>query len=154
MNVKNILMIVLALIYTSSYAQDRDRVSEKRKEIEAKKVAFITERLSLTPEEAQKFWPIYNQHQEGLKTMMKDARSTKRGEDLSEEDARNLVESRLENEKKRLAMKEKMVSDLDAFLSMKKINDLFIAEHAFKKEVLDQFRHRHRRGKKKSQEKP
>jgi hypothetical protein len=30
--------------------------------VEAMKIAFITKRLSLTPEEAQKFWPIYNQY--------------------------------------------------------------------------------------------
>src|SRR5882762_10293643 len=28
--------------------------------IETMKIAFITKRLNLTPEEAQRFWPIYN----------------------------------------------------------------------------------------------
>ena len=31
--------------------------------IEALKVAFITKRLNLSPEESQKFWPIYNQYE-------------------------------------------------------------------------------------------
>jgi hypothetical protein len=30
--------------------------------LEAYKIAFITKRLNLTPEEAQRFWPIYNQY--------------------------------------------------------------------------------------------
>ena len=34
---------------------------EKRKKIEAIKVAFITEQIDLTIEESQSFWPVYNQ---------------------------------------------------------------------------------------------
>lgn len=34
---------------------------EKRKKIEAIKVAFITEQINLTIEESQSFWPVYNQ---------------------------------------------------------------------------------------------
>ena len=30
--------------------------------LQALKIAFITKRLNLTPEEAEKFWPIYNRY--------------------------------------------------------------------------------------------
>ena len=30
--------------------------------LEALKIAYITNKLNLSPEEAQKFWPIYNQY--------------------------------------------------------------------------------------------
>jgi hypothetical protein len=30
--------------------------------LEAMKIAFITKRLDLTPEEAERFWPIYNRY--------------------------------------------------------------------------------------------
>ena len=51
---------------------------------------------------------------------------------------------------KKVELLEVMVSDLGDFLSMKKINQLFIAEHDFKKEVLDRFRKRNRSSKNKS----
>lgn len=35
---------------------------EKKKTLEAVFVAYVTRQLNLTPEEAQKFWPIYNQY--------------------------------------------------------------------------------------------
>jgi hypothetical protein len=35
---------------------------QKGQNIEALKVAFISKELNLTPEEAQKFWPVYNQY--------------------------------------------------------------------------------------------
>ena len=34
---------------------------------EALKIAYITNRLNLSPEEAQKFWPIYNNYSVELK---------------------------------------------------------------------------------------
>jgi len=40
--------------------------------IESIKIAFLTKQLELTPEEAQKFWPIYNQYAAELKKMRKD----------------------------------------------------------------------------------
>ncbi len=35
--------------------------------VESLKVAFITKQINLTPEEAQKFWPIYNMYTAELK---------------------------------------------------------------------------------------
>jgi flagellar biosynthesis component FlhA len=35
--------------------------------LEALKIAYITNKLNLSPEEAQKFWPIYNQYALELK---------------------------------------------------------------------------------------
>jgi len=32
--------------------------------VKAYKIAYITDQLSLTEKEAQKFWPIYNAHEE------------------------------------------------------------------------------------------
>jgi len=41
--------------------------------IEVLKIAFITKKLDLTPEEAQKFWPVYNQYSAELKKAQQDA---------------------------------------------------------------------------------
>ena len=42
-------------------------VAQNGNRLEALKIAYITKRLDLSPEEAQKFWPIYNQYAEELK---------------------------------------------------------------------------------------
>ena len=52
-------LIVLIFVSGSLVAQDRDSNFQDR--IRAEKVSFITEKLELTPSEAQKFWPLYNQ---------------------------------------------------------------------------------------------
>ena len=36
--------------------------SQKMQNIEALKIAFISRQIQLTPDEAEKFWPVYNQY--------------------------------------------------------------------------------------------
>jgi hypothetical protein len=60
-------------------------VAQNGRNIEALKIAYITKRLDLSPEEAQKFWPIYNQYAEELKRTRQDAiRSNKSEIELDE----------------------------------------------------------------------
>ena len=65
------LIIVFATAATFAKAQAPEQppqVSEqKQQDIEALKVAFISKELELTPTEAEKFWPVYNQYSKELK---------------------------------------------------------------------------------------
>jgi hypothetical protein len=61
-----LLFICFSVSFLLSMAQNGER-------LEALKIAYITKRLDLSPEEAQKFWPIYNQYAEELKQTRKDA---------------------------------------------------------------------------------
>jgi hypothetical protein len=56
----------MLLVALSANAQDgiRDR-------IKAQKVAYITEQLDLTVDEAQKFWPIYNRYETTIHRLRK-----------------------------------------------------------------------------------
>ena len=72
---KYIHTILIALLLSSTlFAQGTGRKMkrEKRQEkmesrIESQKIAFITQKLDLTPTEAQLFWPIYNEYQTKMK---------------------------------------------------------------------------------------
>ena len=65
---KQILSVAACLLMAVSlFAQPqggRPGEEQRKKEferIQAEKIAFITQELDLTPEEAQVFWPVYNQ---------------------------------------------------------------------------------------------
>ena len=62
------LLLVLVSITAFVKAQE-DEIANKKKQqgIDALKVAFISKELALTPDEAQKFWPVYNQYAKELK---------------------------------------------------------------------------------------
>ncbi len=71
---KFLLYISFILVGFTASAQTPDVVDEqpdtKRQEkIKALYVAYITQKLSLTPDEAQKFWPVHAQYETELKAI-------------------------------------------------------------------------------------
>jgi hypothetical protein len=63
---KYLLIISLLLGFTiAGMSQDEDKKDGGR--IEALKIAYLTRKLNLTTEEAQKFWPVYNKYADELR---------------------------------------------------------------------------------------
>ena len=60
---KTIAALAVVLMTVPSFAQDgKGKRDESWKEkMRSEKIAFLTNEISLTPEEAQLFWPVYNQ---------------------------------------------------------------------------------------------
>src|SRR5688500_9699494 len=61
-----IKILFLCLTVISAVAQDDDDLQpapdqKVRDKIEAARIAYITDQLELTPQEAEKFWPIYRE---------------------------------------------------------------------------------------------
>ena len=115
---KNFLLLFVFFFsaFSSTKAQDVDK--EKRTEkIQALKIAFITQKLDLTSEEAQKFWPVYNRYETDIKQVMIN---NKLGGDA------------IDNEEKILNVKKRYKSDFLKVLGAPKTNTLFNAEREFR----------------------
>jgi hypothetical protein len=69
-----LIFIFLAAGFFAAAQDELQQVPEQKQQekIEALKVAFITKELDLTPDEAQKFWPVYNQYSKELKSTIKN----------------------------------------------------------------------------------
>ncbi|MDA9239054.1 hypothetical protein N9P00_00970 [Flavobacteriaceae bacterium] len=136
-------MIILFLATLGMNAQDR-----KFEEIKAHKTAFITEQVNLTSTQAEKFWPIYNKHEqevmalrktqlEGFKTLR-----NKNVDDLSEAKAKAML---LKHGQVKAQLTKKMVqliSLLEGVITPQQTIKLLMAEEGFKKRLLKRFRGR------------
>jgi hypothetical protein len=91
--------------------------------LQAARIAFITSRLDLKPEQAEKFWPIYNQFNDNRETYLKEIRklSDLRSGDISESDAKKRIEQRFELQRKVLSEEEKFMGDLSKIISYNQI---------------------------------
>lgn len=57
-----LISFLLTFAFIAVNAQDNGKpTSEMYEKIKAQKISFFTEKLSLTPSEAQVFWPVYNE---------------------------------------------------------------------------------------------
>ena len=61
---KRILTIAVSLFVISASCFAQEAPAQKKhngERAQAEKIGYITQRLQLTPEEAQVFWPVYNE---------------------------------------------------------------------------------------------
>jgi hypothetical protein len=110
------LYIILAFIgITGLVKAQGDQPSEKKQaDIEALKVAFISKELDLTPDEAQKFWPQYNQYSKELKAIK-----------LSNPD------DVLDGEEKVLNLRKSYKEQFTKILGPQRVNNMYNAEGRF-----------------------
>jgi hypothetical protein len=126
--------------------------AQKRERIQALKVAHITEKLDLSSEEAQKFWPVYNAHEKKMHKIRKQEREEifkvlkENKEDLTEAQANSLIEKDLSLKEEKLKLHKALVKNLRGVIPAKKILRLKKAEDDFKRMLLDRVKRKHRSG--------
>ena len=137
MNIKLFLTTCLLIGMTVTVFSQRQGglKEESRERIEAQRVAFITQRLDLSPDEAAKFWPIYNQHKDALKDVRDDIERPDLM-NISDSEANTIIEKHLQLEEKRLQLKRDLYTKLRVVLSPRKILMLHAAERDFNRELL------------------
>jgi len=69
---KKLYLLTAFLSLTFFAIAQNENAGQKKQDLEALKVAFISRELELTPDEAQKFWPIYNEYSKELRTVVAD----------------------------------------------------------------------------------
>jgi hypothetical protein len=130
-NMKAIYCLGIALFIVTSINAQRQRpnmdarVAELKK-IQAMELAFITKELNLNPQEAQKFWPIFNQYRNDLK----QAAQAKEYKD------------NLDRQQKMLDVRKKYRDDFEKVVSQERANKVFGAEDEFKSLVRREFQKR------------
>ncbi len=142
---KNIWMLslLMGLGMTTLLGQNSDR-NQMRERIESQRVAFITSEVGLTQEEAQQFWPIYNEYRAEETRDLMDLIPEKKLNDLSESEAHNMINQVLEAEKKRAERRSQLVSDLQGVLPPVKVLKLMVAERKFRERLLKAIQERRR----------
>lgn len=112
------LLILFTLISTSIFAQ-RTQQKFDREKYESAKVAFITNRLDLKPDQAEKFWPVFNEYNEEREQMMRElSKINKESEgDVSEAKAQELINNRFKIQQSLLDLEKSFTKDISKVIS-------------------------------------
>lgn len=122
-----------------SFAQEKEKYKEK---IKARKVAFISDKLSLTPEEAQQFWPLYNEYEGKKNAINKTHRKKINFQSMTDEAAAAYIDQQLDREEQLLALKKSYIYKMKNVLPIQKIARLPRVENRFKQWMLEQIKTR------------
>lgn len=113
---KRYLLIMLFFFgYTIAGISQED--DKKGGRIEALKIAFLTRKLNLSSEEAQKFWPVYNKYADEIRKVQIEAHQNKTSE--------------IDREEKILTIRKRFNGEFAKTLSNEKVNTFFRVEKEF-----------------------
>lgn len=121
---KKYLLIIIATFGCISFTMAQKENGHEK--IQALKVAFISQKLHLTPSEAEKFWPVYNQYDSEIRQL----RANKKDGDV------------LDNEQKVLDIRKKYKPSFEKILGSARLNDLYNAERDFRNVLIQRLKER------------
>lgn len=112
---------------------DPDKRDERLKSY---RVAIFTEVLSLTPEEAQTFWPIYNDYQDRRDQMQDDLKTRKKMDLMSDAEVEEQIKRHFEMRQRDLDLERELYLKLQKVLPLRKIAKIPNAEREFRERLL------------------
>ncbi len=142
-----ILIALMACSSTTLFAQ-RD-VNLNKPKIEQLKIGFLTERMNLSTEEAQKFWPLYNEYNKELQ-LVKGQSQLKKQEirlymgSVSDGDLEKLSDELIGLKIKQLELFQNYYPKFKSILPIEKVLLFYRAEEEFPKWVFKQVRQNQR----------
>lgn len=150
-SIKNI-WILFFMISLTSFGQEiedaplQQTVDPKvREKVEAARIGLITNRLGLTPDQAEKFWPIYREFTEKRQEMRKEFRQMQLGIDPNNPDQKKqqeLVDFGFQLKQRELNMEKDYSSRILNVINVQQMLSLRKAEQDFRQLILNQLQQR------------
>ncbi|MCW3076970.1 MAG: hypothetical protein JWO32_1579 [Bacteroidetes bacterium] len=134
---KNALKI---LILTGLFCKPLSFIAQTDKDkVEALRITFIEKKLELGKNEADKFWPVYNEYNDKVKAIRKNLRqSFKRASDnISEKEAEDLQQLDLKSKQAEVDLHKLYSEKIKTIIGVKKLVKLRNAEDDFKREIIN-----------------
>jgi hypothetical protein len=136
---KSIITFLLGFILlVPAMAQDEEmpvRDPKSMEKIKAARIAYITEKLGLTPAEAEKFWPIYNEFDKKREEIKLEARLARKNPDPAkseEENQKAAIAKQHEFRQKELDLEKDYSNKLLNVVSAQKVMTLPKTERDFR----------------------
>lgn len=128
-----ILTLFIALFSVSSLVALSQPPTRSRghEQIAAQKVAYITDKLALTPAESEKFWPLYNQYWQQRRSI---ARAMRKNFELIENQTATAaqIQDMVKIKQEEVDVVERYAKLFQTVLSDDKVAKFFVAEESFK----------------------
>ena len=144
---KKIALLLFICLFAANVFGQQGHRGEK---VKALKIAFITEQLDLSSDEASQFWPIYNKYEEKINDIRKKERKEiihvlrNNFETITDAEANVLIDKSISFREQQRTFETQMINELRIAISPKKVIQLKRVEDAFKRELLERFKE-HRR---------
>lgn len=139
-----ILLLLNTSIAFSQQIEEEDNV--KNEKIESLKIAFITERLALTPKEAEVFWPVFNRFEKEMKAIRNKQRENikafKNKPNITDQEADKFIAEQMQYKQQEVDLLKKYLPEFKKVLPSAKVAKLLSLEQEFKIHLLQKIKER------------
>lgn len=125
----------------SAQERAKGRPQQNREKVQQLKIAYFTKELDLSTEDAEKFWPIYNEMTDKIRAQKKIAKKAAmelkdNASTFSEEQFKTKSEEALEARVKEAQLQKEYHGKIAEVIGYKKASKLLSLEAQFKRELL------------------
>ena len=119
---------------------ERPQPGPRMEKLESAKIGFLTQKLDLSPREAEKFWPIYNQYQNEMKDLAKERMAARKAGEQTSADQK--LDEQMELEGRVLEIRKKYTREFTRVIPSEKVVRLYEAEKQFRQELIKRLQER------------
>lgn len=122
----------------AAQAQGGGRKGQRLAQLENAKIAFITNRVALTQDQAQRFWPLYNEFSDKRRDINRSGRLLRRDvtEGMTDQQIRENFNQSFVLRQQELNLEKEYFDKFQKVISLRQVSQLFLAERDFTKEVI------------------
>ncbi len=137
--------LTLCMLFALTFFGQGDP-NKRMERFESRKIAYITEKLDLSPQESEKFWPIYREYRKELEQIKKNS-DTQNIDSMSESEAQSALKNMVRAKRASLDLEERYIDRMRDAIPSSKILQLFSLEKDFRKRMLEGMKNRRMKGK-------
>lgn len=144
-NVKGITLILLFTLLSTAMAWAQRPSGEEMQRIQDAKIAIITNRLNLTPEQSTGFWPVYNEYSQKRREIHRAQRkiiNDKKAEGKTDEQVLNNLKEVQDLKQKELDLEKEYQTRFLKVISASQIIELYKAERTFNDMLIQRLKQR------------
>jgi len=129
----SIICFIFFAAVNPTKAQENNR-ENRFKQIETAKIAYVTKELAITPKEAERFFPLYNQYQNDIRALIHQKRNAAGGQRRGKNE--------LQYDEEVLALKRKYRDIFTPVLDAQRATRFFEVEREFREQLFKELRQR------------
>jgi hypothetical protein len=142
---KTRILILTILAAISGFPLSAQNTGMER--LNAYKIAFFTKRLNLTPQEAEKFWPVYNEYQDSRNKLQTERQAIMRNFNQNElnmsgKEMTDAADRLVDLEVREASLTREFHIKIKTILSPVKVLRLYQAENQYRLQLLKELQER------------
>ena len=140
-----ILLVSLMVFAISSNAQETQSKLDKEQEFKSQKIAFFTNKIGLTPGEAQIFWPVYNNYWAKKNKIIANRKEkmtyfADHSENMSNDEMNKYADQYIRYEIELAELLDEYHKEFKKILPINKVMKIYLADYEFKTYLLRKIR--------------